>query len=141
MTYMQLQRAQGDPINLSAARRQRQQQQLWPVPFGPRPGRHPEEADTGMLPNSPLPKLTTMMRGSARPASGGKRLRPPKLFACSRHSVAEDAGSSCFPLTAKGEWSTETSEPGAGRMICGSETTLMGSAHASCYYFSLYYVN
>jgi len=43
------------------------------VPFEPRPARHPEEADTGMLPNSPLPKLTTMMQGSARARRpGGK---------------------------------------------------------------------
>jgi len=55
MTYMQLQR--GRPHKFSGG--SGQSGSFGRCLLGPRRARHPEEADTGMLPNSPLPKLTT----------------------------------------------------------------------------------
>jgi hypothetical protein len=66
-------------------------------------GRHPEEADTGMLPKSPLPRLTATAMipspAAARVRRRGrvKKLRPPKLCACG--GAAQERRPVSLPIT------------------------------------------
>lgn len=107
-------------------------QQLWPAGCllgRDRRARHPEEADTGMLPNSPLPKLTTATTGMGRRSAPGARgakgcghlnYSPAQLQPAAGAAAAEPRAPPprvllpTSPLQ-KGNELSETSEPGARR--------------------------